>query len=81
MSEKTKQLKEMLFNEKKNGVDFMSAEELKECDAFSEGYKEFLGECKTEREVAEWVENIAIANGFVKFDECGEPLEAGEKVY
>lgn len=28
MSEKTKQLKEMLFNDKKNGVDFMSSEEL-----------------------------------------------------
>ncbi|MCR5208147.1 MAG: aminopeptidase [Eubacterium sp.] len=81
MSEKTKQLKEMLFNDKKNGVDFMSDEELRECDAFCEGYKEFLGECKTEREVAAWVEGVAIANGFVKFDEFGEPLEAGEKVY
>ncbi len=81
MSEKAKQLKEMLFNEKKNGVDFMSPEELRECDAFCEGYKEFLGECKTEREIAAWVEKVAIDNGFVKFDEFGEPLEAGEKVY
>lgn len=81
MSEKAKQLHEMLFNDKKNGVDFMSAEELKECDAFCEGYKEFLGENKTEREVAAWVEDVAIANGFVKFDEFGDPLEAGDKVY
>lgn len=81
MSEKSKQLKEMLFNDKKNGVDFMTDEEIKECDAFCEGYKEFLGTCKTEREVAAWVEEIAQANGFQRFDEFGEALEAGDKVY
>ena len=34
MSEKTKaqELKELLFNKKENGVDFMSDEELKVCD-------------------------------------------------
>lgn len=81
MSEKTKQLKEMLFNEKKNGIDFMSEDELQACDAFCEGYKEFLSTCKTEREVASWVEDIAQANGFQRFDEFGDSLEAGEKVY
>ena len=34
MSEKTKQLKDMLFNKKENGVDFMDDEELRECDDF-----------------------------------------------
>ena len=29
MSEKTKQLKEMLFNKKENGIDFMTDDELK----------------------------------------------------
>lgn len=81
MSEKTKQLKEMLFNNKKNGIDFMSDEEITECDAFCEGYKEFLYTCKTEREVAAWVEDIAQANGFQRFDEFGDALEAGDKVY
>ena len=81
MSEKTKQLKEMLFNKKENGVDVMSDEELKECDAFCEGYKEFLFECKTEREVASWVEEVAQSSGFSKFDEFGGQLEAGDKVY
>ena len=81
MSETTKQLKEMLFNNKKNGVDFMNEEELNACDEFCEGYKEFLYENKTEREVYAYAENIAIANGFTKFDEFGEALEAGEKVY
>lgn len=81
MSEKTKQLKEMLFNKKENGIDFMSDEELRECDDFCEGYKDFLGSCKTEREVAAWVEDLAQANGFQKFDEFGDTLEPGEKVY
>ena len=81
MSEKTKQLKDMLFNKKENGVDFMTDDELRECDDFCEGYKEFLGRYKTEREVAAWVEDIAQANGFQKFDEFGEGLEAGDKVY
>lgn len=81
MSEKTKQLKEMLFNDKKNGVDFMSEEELNLCDEFCEGYKEFLESCKTEREIAAYVESLAQNNGFLKFDEFGDRLEAGDKVY
>ena len=81
MSEKTKQLKEMLFNDKKNGVDVFSAEELAACDEFCEGYKAFLYECKTEREVAARVESLAQANGFLAFDPYGEPLNPGDKVY
>ena len=81
MSEKAKQLKEMLFNKKECGVDFMTDDELKECDDFCEGYKDFLYTCKTEREVAAWVENLAQANGFQSFDEFGDALEPGEKVY
>ena len=39
MSEKSaKELKKMLFNDKQNGVDSMSDEELKLCDTFCEGY-------------------------------------------
>lgn len=81
MSEKTKQLKDMLFNKKECGTDFMTDDELKECDDFCEGYKEFLSTCKTEREVAAWVEDLAQANGFQKFDEFGDTLEPGAKVY
>ena len=81
MSEKSKQLREMLFNKKENGVDFMSEQELNKCDEFCEGYKEFLYNCKTEREVAAWAQMVAEKNGFVKFDEFGKPLEPGEKVY
>lgn len=81
MSEKTKQLKEMLFNQKKNGIDVFTEDELNACDEFCEGYKEFLGAHKTEREVAAYVEDVAQKNGFVKFDEFGGALNAGDKVY
>ncbi len=81
MSEKTKQLKEMLFNDKKNGVDVFSADELAACDEFCEGYKAFLYENKTEREVAAKVESMAQTNGFVPFDAYGDVLNPGDKVY
>lgn len=81
MSEKTKQLKEMLFNQKKNGIDVFTEDELNACDEFCEGYKEFLGTHKTEREIAAYVEDVAQKNGFVKFDEFGGALNAGDKVY
>lgn len=82
MSEKTaKELKELLFNKKENGAEIMSDAELKACDDFCEGYKDFLFKCKTEREVAAWAEEAAIKAGFKPFDEFGNPLKAGEKVY
>lgn len=81
MSDYSKNLKNLLFNKKENGFDFMSEEQFNACEEFCEGYKDFLFQCKTEREVASWVENVARSNGFVKFDEFGEPLEAGDKVY
>ncbi len=83
MSEKTKaqELKELLFNKKENGVDFMSEEELKVCDDFCEGYKKFLFENKTEREFAKSVLELAKKNGFTEFDKFGGELKAGSKVY
>ena len=71
----------MLFNQKKNGIDVFTEDELNACDEFCEGYKEFLGTHKTEREVAAYVEDVAQKNGFVKFDEFGGALNAGDKVY
>lgn len=82
MGEKSaKELKELLFDKKQNGVDFMDDAELKVCDEFAEGYKKFLYDCKTEREVAAWAEETAKEAGFKPFDAFGEPLKAGEKVY
>ena len=65
MSEKSaKELKKLLFNDKKNGFDFLSDEELETCNTFAEGYKDFLFNCKTEREVAAWAKEAAEASGF-----------------
>ena len=79
MSEEKSQaklLQEKLFNNKKHGVDFMSDAELEKCDDFCEGYKEFLQNNKTEREVTSWADKVAQENGFVPFDEFGGELEA-----
>lgn len=83
MSEKTEaqKLKELLFNDKKNGVDFMSDDDLKACDEFCEGYKKFLFENKTEREFASSALALAKENGFTEFDKFGNKLNAGDKVY
>ncbi len=83
MSEKTEaqMLKDLLFNKKENGVDFMSEEELERCDEFCEGYKEFLYENKTEREFARSSLELAQANGFAEFDKFGAPLQPGDRVY
>lgn len=83
MSEKTEaqKLKDLLFNKKENGVDFMSEEELKICDDFCEGYKKFLYENKTEREFAKSALELAQANGFKEFDKFGGKLKAGDKIY
>ena len=54
MSKTAKELKKELFYKKENGVDALSEDTVKAADDFCEGYKKFLFNCKTEREVAEW---------------------------
>ncbi len=83
MSEKTRaqELRELLFNKKENGVDFMSDDEIARCDKFCEGYKKFLFENKTEREFAKSAEELAVKNGFEPFDEFARELKPGAKVY
>lgn len=76
-----KELQELLFNKKPNSAEALSDEEIKIADEFCEGYKDFLYNCKTEREVAKWAEETAVKAGFKPFDPYGEPLKAGEKVY
>ncbi len=76
----TKALKEKLFMNKENAAKLMSDAELKKCDKFCEGYKKFLDISKTEREAAAFIEQEAIAKGFVKFDRSAS-YKAGDKVY
>ncbi len=75
-----KAMKEKLFMNKENAAKLMSDAELKKCDKFCEGYKKFLDIAKTEREAAAFIEQEAIAKGFVKFDRTAS-YKAGDKVY
>ncbi len=75
-----KQKKEALFAQSKHAVMRMDEAELRECDAFCEGYKVFLDKAKTEREAVKFVEAALLKNGFQKFTP-GMALKAGDKVY
>ncbi|MBQ8171408.1 MAG: aminopeptidase [Oscillospiraceae bacterium] len=76
----SKELKEKLFMDKKNAAAVMSEAELKKCDKFCEGYKQFLDIAKTEREATAYIEKEAIAKGFVPFDKKAS-YKAGDKIY
>lgn len=83
MSEKSEGtlLKEALFNNKKHACEVLSEEAIKEADSFCDGYKEFLYQCKTEREVIVYMEREARKEGFTPFDEFGGSLPAGSKIF
>ncbi len=75
-----KELKEKLFMNKKNAALIMSDADLKKCDKFCEGYKQFLDVAKTEREATAFIEKQAIAKGFIQFDRNAK-YKAGDKIY
>ncbi len=75
-----KELKDKLFYQKKNAYLRMTDAEVKKCDRFCEGYKAFLNSCKTEREVAAYVEAEAKKAGFQPFDK-NKTYKAGDKIY
>lgn len=83
MSEKTKGqlLQEELLNKKKHACEKLTQEEVREADSFCDGYKEFLFQCKTEREVTAYIESQALKEGFTTFDEFGGQLTPGTKIY
>lgn len=83
MSEKnsvSKELKEKLFSQKKNGIFRMNDAELKSCDEFSESYKSFLNTAKTEREAVEQSVELLKQKGFKEYT-IGMKLSAGDKIY
>lgn len=84
MKEKEKteaeKLKEKLFYSPKHASYVCSEEETAAADEFCEKYKEFLNECKTERESAAYFKKLAEKKGFVPFDPKAE-YRAGDGVY
>ena len=75
-----KELKEQLIYSPKNLGEILSEEEIAKAHEFCEGYKIFLDEGKTEREVVDFTEKLLIENGFEKFDRTKKYV-AGDKVY
>lgn len=77
---KAKELKEKLFKEKKNGILRVTDEELRACDDFCEGYKNFMNNAKTEREIVALTVDMLEKNGYVEYKK-GMELKAGDKIY
>lgn len=82
MAEKTmgEELKEKLFNNKKNGWEQTSEEEKKEIYSYCKNYIEFLNKSKTEREIVKNSLHIAKEHGYRDISEY-DNLKAGDKVY
>ena len=82
MSEKTQgeELREKLFNNKKNGWESVSEEEGRNIFNYCDGYMKFLNEAKTEREIVKRATEIAKENGYKEISEYST-LKAGDKVY
>ena len=82
MAEKTQgeELKEKLFNNKKNGWETISQEEGQKIFKYCEGYMDFLNKSKTEREIVKNAKQIAEEHGFKDIEQC-QNLQPGDKVY
>lgn len=75
-----KELKEKLFNSKKNGWEHLSDDELKAIFQYSDEYMYYLNTSKTEKEIVKNSKDILIKNGFVDISEK-EVLVPGDKVF
>ncbi len=75
-----KLLKEKLFLKRKSGGKVLSETELKKCDDFSSGYKDYLNKAKTERENVAYVLQKAKDMGFELFDKS-KNYNPGDKIY
>ena len=73
-------LKEQLFYQSKNAGILYSDEEIGEAGRFCEGYKQFLGASKTEREAVASAVQAAEKAGFTPFDKTVK-YEKGSKIY
>ena len=70
--------------EQKNIWETYHAKQLKELEALNEEYREFLSECKTERECVDYIVNMAEKAGYKEIQDIikkGGKLKKGDKVY
>ena len=70
--------------EQKNVWETYSEKQLKELEKLNKEYREFLSDCKTERECVDYIVNAAEAAGYKELQEIikeGGSLKKGDKVY
>ena len=77
---KAKELKEKIFMNTKPGITKIGADEVKNADAFCEGYKPFLDYSRTERDAVKYSIELAEKAGFTEFDPA-KTYNAGDRVY
>ena len=53
---------------------------LYDAEKYCDGYKDFINTVKTERECVEYLEEIALSNGFKRFDKLNK-IKSGDKIY
>ncbi len=73
-------LRERLQRRQKHACEVLNSDEMRQADAFCEGYKGFINACKTERECADWFIARAESIGFTAFEE-GKAYAPGARVY
>ena len=76
----TERLKEMLFNNKKNGWENVTEERKEEISKFGDEYIHYLNTCKTERESVDFSKEILEKNGFIDIKDK-IVLLPGDKIY
>ncbi len=79
MSEKNELQDKLTFKTKSAALVF-SDEKMNQASEFSEGYKIFLNEAKTERESVSFAVSLAKNNGFSPL-EYGKKYQTGDKIY
>ena len=78
-SNASKELKETLYLNRKNGGLRLSEEEIRKAEEYAEGYKRFLDAGKTEREAVSASIAMAEEKGFVPY-EYGKKYAPGDRV-
>ena len=80
MSDNAKELREKLFNNRKNGVLAVDSDTIKKAEEYCEAYKKYLDNAKTEREAVKSAIKLAEEKGFTEWEE-GKKYSAGDKIY
>lgn len=82
----SKDVKDLLFYERKNVWKEISEDQVSVIHDFSEGYKDFLNQCKTERECVKYIHDMCLNrnNSFISLKSAyknKQQLHPGDKLY